>query len=76
MYILGGELFSQQYSDNIISITVTKNGLEFLAATATTRYETKIVAHLLDNRWHTINLEYRLGNLTLSVAGETEVKLD
>lgn len=73
--MLGGELFSQRLSENTISLNVTSKGLELSILSSTREQNSIIDAHLLDNRWHTVNLQYHLGNLTLSIDGYSKVMI-
>lgn len=69
----GGRLFSQSYNDDTINLDVTSDGLIFSAIINKQRYEAKLSAKLLNNVWYNINLFFRLGNLTLTAAGHTQV---
>lgn len=71
--VAGGELFSQRHNENVISLSVTKSGLELRISSTARSYETILPGHLLDNRWHQVLLEHRLGNLTLSLDTQTQV---
>lgn len=69
----GGKLFTQHFGSDFISLEVTPEGLLFLAIIDQQRYEAKLNAKLLNNAWQNVNLFFRLGNLTLSSAGHTQV---
>ncbi|KAK0172673.1 hypothetical protein PV328_005963 [Microctonus aethiopoides] len=69
----GGRLFSQSYNDDTINLDVTPDGLIFSAIINKQRYEAKLSAKLLNNVWYNINLFFRLGNLTLTAAGHTQI---
>ncbi|KAK2581667.1 hypothetical protein KPH14_002164 [Odynerus spinipes] len=68
-----GRLFTQRYKDDSINLEVTPDGLFFLAIVDQQFYEARLNARLLNNAWHNVNLFFRLGNLTLSTAGHTQV---
>ncbi|XP_012286967.1 protein crumbs isoform X2 [Orussus abietinus] len=69
----GGRLFLQKFDEDWISLEVTPEGLLFLAVVEQQRYEVKLNGRFLDDAWHNVNLQYRLGNLTLGAAGHTQV---
>nr|CAD7258850.1 unnamed protein product [Timema shepardi] len=69
----GGDLFVQHINTSKISLEVRSDGLVFMADLGGRRYESRLNERLLDNSWHYVNLLYRLGNLTLSVAGHQQV---
>ncbi|XP_069695931.1 protein crumbs isoform X4 [Periplaneta americana] len=69
----GGELFSQTKDNNSISLVVRAEDLLFSVTVQGQRIDTLLNARLVDNNWHTVVLLYRLGNLTLSVAGHSQV---
>ncbi|KAI4495639.1 hypothetical protein M0802_008474 [Mischocyttarus mexicanus] len=69
----GGRLFVQRYKDDSITLEVTQDGLLFVAIVNQQIHEAKLNARLLNNAWHNVNLFFRLGNLTLSTAGHTQV---
>ncbi|KAB0800392.1 hypothetical protein PPYR_06132 [Photinus pyralis] len=64
---IGGELFTQKHNDNTIELSVNGDIIKFVVNTGERYFETKLVGNYLDNKWHVIQLEYRLGNLTLAV---------
>ncbi|CAG2067450.1 unnamed protein product, partial [Timema podura] len=68
----GGDLFVQHINTSKISLEVRSDGLVFMAELGGRRYESRLNERLLDNSWHYVNLLYRLGNLTLSVAGHQQ----
>ncbi|KAL6258873.1 hypothetical protein P5V15_010818 [Pogonomyrmex californicus] len=68
-----GRLFLQKYNDNSISLEVTPEGLLFVAVVDQQRYRARLNARLLNNAWHSVNLLFRLGNLTLNAAGHTQM---
>lgn len=68
-----GRLFQQKYNDNSVSLEVTPEGLLFAAVIDQQRYRARLNARLLNNAWHSVNLFFRLGNLTLNAAGHTQV---
>ncbi|XP_020279664.1 protein crumbs isoform X2 [Pseudomyrmex gracilis] len=68
-----GRLFLQKYNDDSISLEVTPEGLLFVAVIDQQRYRARLNARLLNNAWHTVNLFFRLGNLTLNAAGHTQM---
>lgn len=70
---IGGELFSQQHNDNLIELSVNAEGLSFIAKTLGKQFEETIHGNFVNNRWHTVSLQYRLGNLTLEIDGESRV---
>ncbi|XP_043274627.1 protein crumbs isoform X2 [Venturia canescens] len=69
----GGRLFTQKFNGDRISLEVNPEGLLFVAHVDNQRYDAKLNAKLLNNAWHTVNLLFRLGNLTLNAAGHTQV---
>ncbi|XP_015599265.1 protein crumbs isoform X2 [Cephus cinctus] len=69
----GGTLFSQRINADSISLQVTPEGLLFVAIINQQRYEAKLNARLLNNAWQNVNMIFRLGNLTLNAAGNTQV---
>lgn len=73
IFFLGGSLFSQQQNDDLIELSVHAEGITFIAKTGGKTYEHKIMGNFLDNKWHTVYLQYRLGNLTIDVEGEVQV---
>jgi protein crumbs len=70
---IGGELFSQTNGGNSISLEVQTDRLLFSVTVQGQNFDTQLNVRFLDNNWHTVNLLYRLGNLTLSVAGHSQV---
>ncbi|XP_034945316.1 protein crumbs isoform X2 [Chelonus insularis] len=69
----GGRLFTQSYNDDTISLDVTVDGLVFTAFIDNQKYESKLSAKLLNNVWQNVNLFFRLGNLTLTAAGHSQI---
>lgn len=51
-------------------------GLVFLARTSTKSFEHKVIGDFIDNRWHTMYVQYNLGNLTLDIDGESQVSIE
>ncbi|PNF36740.1 Protein crumbs [Cryptotermes secundus] len=70
---VGGELFSQTNGGNSISLDVQTDRLLFSVMVQGQNFDTQLNVRFLDNNWHTVNLLYRLGNLTLSVMGHSQV---
>ncbi|KAF5299346.1 hypothetical protein FQA39_LY02519 [Lamprigera yunnana] len=70
---VGGELFTQKHNDNTIELSVNIDGIVFVIHTSGHSFETKIIGNYLNNKWHIIHLEYKLGNLTLSVDDQSQV---
>lgn len=68
-----GRLFTQKFNGDSVSLDVNSEGLLLVALIDQQRYEAKLNARLLNNAWHTVNLLFRLGNLTLNAAGHTQV---
>lgn len=66
-------MFSQQLNDDLIELSVNSDEIEFIAKTGGKRYDHKINGHFLDNRWHTVFLQYLSGNLTIEVDGHSQV---
>jgi protein crumbs len=73
---VGGELFSQTNGGNSISLEVQTDRLLFSVMVQGKNFDTQLNVRFLDNNWHTVNLLYRLGNLTLSVMGHSQVSLN
>nr|XP_024214483.1 protein crumbs [Halyomorpha halys] len=70
----GGLLFSQRPSlYSSITLDVKPEGLVFTVNIRNHKYESRISANLLDNEWHTVNILYRMGNLTISTSGHMQV---
>ncbi|XP_039288666.1 protein crumbs isoform X2 [Nilaparvata lugens] len=76
----GGQLFTQRNSQQSLALEVLPEGLVLTAqlnpgpGIATTRqFRVTLNARFLDNAWHTVNIVYRLGNLTLSANGHQQV---
>lgn len=69
----GGRLFTQKFNNDRISLEVNPEGLLLVAHVDNQRYDATLSARLLNNAWHTVNLLFRLGNLTLNAAGHTQV---
>ncbi|XP_014260565.1 protein crumbs isoform X1 [Cimex lectularius] len=69
----GGELFTQKGSSYSITLEVRVEGLFFKIDIGGKRSETRISANLLDNEWHTVNILYRMSNLTISTSGHKQV---
>lgn len=55
---------------------MNKKGVIFKAKVDGIPYEEIIFGNFLNNQWHTVFLQYSMGNLTLNVDGEVEVCLD
>lgn len=72
--VSGGSLFSQQQNEDLIELSVHAEGVTFFARTGGKNYEHKIMGNFLNNKWHTVYLQYRLGNLTIDVDGEMQVR--
>lgn len=68
-----GNLFTQWFKSDSISLKVNTEGLLFVATVNQKRYEVKLNAKLLDNVWHNVNLFFKLGNLTLNAANHNQV---
>lgn len=66
-------MFSQQHNENLIELSVNPEGVSFIAKTMGKQFEEIIKGNFINNRWHTVFLQYRLGNLTLDVDGESRV---
>lgn len=71
--ILGGELFSQTHKENVIELKVEEDGIRFSVKTLGRQYEERILGNFTDNRWHNVDLQYMLGNLTLNVDGQIKL---
>ena len=71
-----GKLFEQRFDggQESIGLRVDHDGLVFVAKLQQRRLEARLNGRLLDNAWHTVNLFFKLGNLTLSAAGHTQVR--
>ncbi|XP_026473661.1 protein crumbs-like [Ctenocephalides felis] len=69
----GGELFQQTSRGEALHCTVNRDmlSLTLLSSPGVIRREVTVPARLLDNQWHTIQLVYRLGNLTLHIDERT-----
>lgn len=72
----GGELFSQQHNDNLIELSVNLEGLKFISKTSGKLYEENILGDFLNNKWHTVYFQYRLGNLTVTIDGIGAVRIE
>ncbi|PSN38075.1 hypothetical protein C0J52_00824 [Blattella germanica] len=70
---VGGELFSQTNGQNSVSLEVRNEGLIFTVVVNGQKFDTRLTVRFLDNIWHSVNLLYRLGNLTLSVQGHSQI---
>lgn len=70
----GGQLFQQSNNGRSVTLEVREDALVLRVNTASKQFESRINARLLDNAWHNLNLVYRLGNLTLTAAGHSQVK--
>ncbi|XP_045483741.1 protein crumbs isoform X3 [Harmonia axyridis] len=64
---VGGNLFSQQQNDEIFELVVKKEGMIFFARTSGKTFEERIAGNYTNNRWHTVYLQYTLGNLTITI---------
>lgn len=71
--LLGGDLFSQQHNDNLIELSVDSDGITFIVKTMRKQFKQEIKGNFVDNEWHTVFIQYRLGNLTLDIDGEITV---
>lgn len=71
--ILGGILLSQQQNEESVELLVNKKGVYFRAKVDGVSYEEVTHGNFLNNRWHTVFLQYSLGNLTMNVDGEVQV---
>lgn len=69
----GGLLFSQQQNGESIELSVNPDGVRFVVKTNSKQYDEKVFGKFLDNKWHTVYLQYILGNLTMNVDGQTKV---
>lgn len=69
-----GNLFTQWFKSDSISLKVNSDGLLFVATVNQKRYEVKLNAKLLDNVWHNVNIFFKLGNLTLNAANHNQVR--
>lgn len=72
---VGGQLFLQRSQNCTISLEVYKEGLIFSVTLyyPTRHYNSQISANFLNNAWQTVNILYRLGNLTIFAAGHQQV---
>lgn len=73
--LIGGDLFSQQHNDNLIELSVDSDGIIFMVKTMRKQFKEEIKGNFIDNLWHTVFIQYRLGNLTMDVDGEITVIL-
>lgn len=72
--ISGGEILSQRYSGHKVSLSVTTEGVTVALGGPGVSEEARVsVPQLLDNKWHTIQFLYQLGNLNLIVDKKTTV---
>ncbi|RZF34933.1 hypothetical protein LSTR_LSTR011427 [Laodelphax striatellus] len=76
----GGQLFAQRNAQQTLALEVLPEGLvltaqlnQGLGAATVRQFRVTLNARFLDNAWHTVNILYRLGNLTLSVNGHQQV---
>ncbi|XP_072395755.1 protein crumbs [Diabrotica undecimpunctata] len=69
----GGNLFSQQLNDDLIELSVNSDEVGFEARTGGKKYEHKILGNFLNNKWHTVYLQYVSGNLTIEVDGNIQL---
>lgn len=63
----GGEILSQRYAGHIFIVSVHADSITISLNTPNARIESRVPADLLDNRWHTLEFLYRLGNLNFIV---------
>ncbi|XP_060527208.1 protein crumbs [Cylas formicarius] len=69
----GGKLFSQQQNDDLLELSVNPKGVVFKAKSDGILYEEIMFGNYVNNKWHTVFLQYRLGNLTLEVDGNLQL---
>ncbi|XP_076260124.1 cell polarity complex component crumbs [Rhynchophorus ferrugineus] len=69
----GGSLFSQQQNEESVEVLVNAKGVYFRAKLDSVLYEEVIYGNFLNNKWHTIYLQYKTGNLTMDVDGESKL---
>ncbi|KAF5279548.1 hypothetical protein FQR65_LT03370 [Abscondita terminalis] len=70
---IGGELLTQKHNDNTIELSINTEGLAFVIHSGGRIFDTKIIGNYLNNKWHIIHIEYKLGNLTLSIDDQTQL---
>lgn len=49
------------------------DGITFMAKTMRKQFREEIPGNFVDNGWHTVFIQYRLGNLTMDVDGDITV---
>ncbi|XP_066252818.1 protein crumbs [Euwallacea similis] len=69
----GGNLLSQQQTEESIELLVNKKGVLFKAKVDGNSYEEIVFGNFVNNKWHTVFLQYSVGNLTINVDGDIEV---
>lgn len=69
----GGSLFSQQQNEDSLEVLVNTKGVYFKAKLDGMLYEEVVYGNFLNNKWHTVYLQYRMGNLTMDVDGDSKL---
>jgi protein crumbs len=68
----GTEIISQSYNGNILTVSVMPDSVVLiLSASTSLRVEVRVPARLLDNTWHTLFFDFRLGQLHLKIDNES-----
>lgn len=64
----GGNIISQSYAGQYLLLSVSQDAVIMsLGPQNTPKVEVRVPAKLLDNKWHSLELLYQLGNLILRI---------
>lgn len=69
----GGEFLLQRYNRHMLMMSVNSDAVIVSLLTPTVTVEANVPCKLLDNKWHTIQFLYQLGNLNLIVDKQSTV---
>ncbi|KAK9871196.1 hypothetical protein WA026_011477 [Henosepilachna vigintioctopunctata] len=70
---VGGNLFSQQQKDEMFELIVKKDSILFFAKISGKMFEERMPGNYTNNKWHTVYLQYTVGNLTMTVDDQTKL---
>lgn len=66
-FFAGGEIISQRYAGHIFLFSIHSDSVSVSLVTPNQRADARIPANLLDNKWHTIEFLYQIGELKLMI---------
>lgn len=72
----GGEILSQRYAGHTLLLSVSQESVTLSLIgpqSSSIKVDARVPSKLLDNKWHTLQILYQLGNLNLIIDEQTLV---